>query len=116
MSDGHRPAGRLVLHPDTRSVTLDGRTVRLSRKEFQVLALLVAEPDTVHTVVELARRVWDFLLLPGAEPAVEVEVARIRAKLGFPAFLRGGRDEGYRFVSSALHEAGPAHAEGAGPE
>ncbi|MFJ8795574.1 winged helix-turn-helix domain-containing protein [Streptomyces sp. NPDC102462] len=116
MTEGHRPAGRLALHPDTRGVTLDGRTVRLSRKEFQILALLAAEPDTVHTAAELARRVWDYLLPPGGEPAIDVEVARIRAKLGHPPFLHSVHGEGHRLDSSALYAAGPAHAEGADPE
>ncbi|MGI5438313.1 winged helix-turn-helix domain-containing protein [Streptomyces shenzhenensis] len=116
MTDGHRPAGRLAPHPDTRAVTLDGRTVRLSRKEFQLLALFAAEPDTVHTAAEPVRRVRHSPPLPKAGTAVDVEVARLRAELGFPPFPHGRRGAGYRLDASALSGAGPADAEGADPE
>jgi DNA-binding response OmpR family regulator len=64
----------------TRRVTVDGREVRLNRKEFQLLCTLAQDPDRVYTKQELMREVW------GHEPwmrsrTLESHASRLRQKL-----------------------------------
>jgi DNA-binding response OmpR family regulator len=42
----------------TRRVWIAEREVKLSVKEFELLAALAAEPERVHTKAELLRAVW----------------------------------------------------------
>jgi DNA-binding winged helix-turn-helix (wHTH) protein len=41
-------------------VTLDGRPLELTQKEFALLRVLAADPVKVHTKDELLRTVWGF--------------------------------------------------------
>ncbi|CAI8008815.1 Uncharacterized transcriptional regulatory protein YclJ [Geodia barretti] len=85
-------------------VAVNGRPVRLTRREFQILRCLVENRNRVMSRERLLDRVW------GADGTIEsrtvdVHLGRLRAKLG-PA---GGQIEtvfgfGYRFVEDAHHD------------
>ncbi|QEC48534.1 response regulator transcription factor [Baekduia soli] len=92
-SDGRRRTGRvrvgsLELDPASRAVTIAGRPVALTQKEFALLRGLAAAPCTVHTKDELLRTVWGFRSR-GATRTLDSHACRLRAKLGA---------EGDRFV------------------
>lgn len=84
-----------------RIVTVQGVTVELTRKEFDLLALLLQRRGEVLTHRELLDRVW------GIDPAADVDtdtlkthVSSLRHKLG-PATgdrLEAVRGVGYRFI------------------
>jgi DNA-binding response OmpR family regulator len=60
---------------------VDGAEVALTFQEFELLAFLIAHPDTVFSRADLAREVWrrEF----GADSrTVDVHVSRLRRKLG----------------------------------
>lgn len=50
----------LVVNTVSREVTVAGRTVALSAKEYHLVATLAAEPERVFTKWELLETVWDF--------------------------------------------------------
>jgi two-component system KDP operon response regulator KdpE len=59
----HGPSGRLTLGPvevdfETREVTRDGRRVRLTPKEFEILRYLLGHANTVVSHRELLQAVW----------------------------------------------------------
>jgi DNA-binding response OmpR family regulator len=56
-------AGELRIDPVAREVTLDGRAIELSAKEFALLSMLATEPTRVFTKEELLRDVWGFKLM-----------------------------------------------------
>ena len=56
-------AGELRIDPVSREVTLDGRAIELSAKEFALLSMLATEPTRVFTKEELLRDVWGFKLM-----------------------------------------------------
>ena len=66
-SSGRRARGTIVvgdlrIDPLSRKVTLAGRPIELSAKEFALLHTLAADPTRVFTKEELLRDVWGFKL------------------------------------------------------
>jgi len=73
--------GPLTLDTDTYRVTLGGRPVDLTYKEFELLRYLVTRPGRVFTRPVLLREVWGYDFYGGTR-TVDVHVRRLRAKLG----------------------------------
>jgi DNA-binding response OmpR family regulator len=89
--------GDVRLDPATRQVTLAGRAVPLSRREYDLLEFLLRHPDRVITKTELLDRVWD-ARDGGYEPnTVEVYVGYLRRKLG-AGVVETVRGAGYRLA------------------
>ena len=78
-----------------RQVFRDGRFVPLSRKEFAVLAILMAADGAVISQEELLDRAWDEHADPFTN-AVRVTVSKLRAKLGAPPVITTVSGAGYR--------------------
>jgi DNA-binding response OmpR family regulator len=72
--------GELRIDPVSREVTLDGRVVELSAKEFALLRTLAEEPTRVFTKEELLRDVWGFKLM-GSTRTLDSHASRLRRKL-----------------------------------
>ncbi len=88
--------GPLELWPSRRTVQLDGETLSLTMREFDLLAFLMRSPGEVFTREALLRRVWgwDF---DGGSRTVDVHVQTIRSKLGEHAnLIQTVRGVGYR--------------------
>jgi two-component system, OmpR family, alkaline phosphatase synthesis response regulator PhoP len=90
----------LTITPSSREVTLNGRSVALSKLEFELLLTLAQHPGMVWSRERLLERVWgaDF---PGIERVVDVRIAALRKKLGdepeAPRFIETVHGVGYRF-------------------
>ena len=79
-----RPALRLgpvAVDPDRHLVQVDGEDVALTRKEFQLLRLLLERRGTVLTRDQLLNTVWGYDF-DGASRTVDVHVRTLRQKLG----------------------------------
>ncbi len=63
------------------TVTVDGRSVTLSRKEFQVLAMLASSGGAVCTRNRIVAEVWG-RSWAGANRTLDVHIASLRTKLG----------------------------------
>jgi DNA-binding response OmpR family regulator len=72
--------GELRVDPVSRDVTLDGRPIELSAKEFALLRTLAEEPTRVFTKEELLRDVWGFKLM-GSTRTLDSHASRLRRKL-----------------------------------
>ncbi|MGE3662251.1 MAG: response regulator transcription factor, partial [Pseudonocardia sp.] len=77
------------------TVTVEGRPVVLTRKEFQVLALLAGARGAVCTRGRIVAEVWG-RSWPGANRSLDVHVASLRTKLGRPELVQTVRGVGYR--------------------
>ena len=77
------------------TVTVAGHPVVLTRKEFQVLALLVGARGAVCTRGRIVAEVWG-RSWPGANRSLDVHVASLRTKLGRPELVQTVRGVGYR--------------------
>ena len=84
---------RVDLHK--HAVTVGGRSVNLTRKEFQVLALLATAGGAVCTRSRIVAEVWG-RTWAGANRTLDVHVATLRTKLGKPEFVQTVRGVGYR--------------------
>jgi DNA-binding response OmpR family regulator len=85
------------LDPHRRTVTRDGEPVRLSRKEFAVLAELLRAEGGVVSAEQLLERAWD----EHADPftgVVRYAIMMLRRKLGQPAVIETIPGSGYRIA------------------
>ena len=70
----------LVLNRDTVEVTLDGKPVILTAREFCILELLMANPNKVFTKSNLFEHVWNEEFL-GDDNTINVHISNLRSKL-----------------------------------
>ncbi len=87
--------GDLVVDLARRSISRNGRTIALNRKEFSILEVLLLENGGVVSAEHLIERVWDEHLDPFSN-VVAVTVGRLRRKLGVPALIETVIGVGYR--------------------
>jgi DNA-binding response OmpR family regulator len=73
--------GALVLDTDTYQVTVAGRALDLTFKEFELLRFLASRPGRVCTRPGLLREVWGYDFYGGTR-TVDVHIRRLRSKLG----------------------------------
>lgn len=89
--------GELVLDLQKRMVTYRDEELRLSPKEFDILALLIRQPGRVYSRQEIGQEIWQGRL-PDGSNVVDVHMANLRAKLrdleGY-GMLRTVRGVGY---------------------
>ena len=85
----------LSLRREAREVRVGGAPVELTSIEFDLLAILLGNPDRVLTRELLLDRVWG-LAFPGGTRTVDVHVASLRRKLARPDIVRTVRGAGYR--------------------
>lgn len=88
--------GDLTLDLRTRQVTVDGRVVDLSAREFSLLETFLDHSGQVLSREQLLSRVWGYDFDPGSN-VVEVYVRYLRRKIG-PNRLLTVRGMGYRLV------------------
>jgi DNA-binding response OmpR family regulator len=84
----------------TRTVSVEGRPVQLTRKEFDLLALLAGRPGVVFRREQIISDVWR-TSWEGTSRTLEVHVGSLRGKLGTPALIETVRGVGYRLVAPA---------------
>ncbi len=89
--------GGVTVELSTRQVSVDGTVVSLTRKEFDLLALLAQRPGVVFRREQIISEVWR-TSWEGTGRTLEVHVASLRAKLQLPALIETVRGVGYRLV------------------
>lgn len=89
--------GDLTVSIKNLKVTVGDNTVELTKKEFQILALLATEEGTMCSREKIAAEAWG---LPEADvhDSIHVLVSRLRAKLGHDR-IRTVRSVGYQLVA-----------------
>jgi DNA-binding response OmpR family regulator len=91
----------LTIDGATREVTVDGRTVDLTPKEFELLAYLAASPRQVFSRAQILEQVWDSSDEWQDPSTVTVHVRRIRQKIeenpNTPRYVCTVWGVGYRF-------------------
>ncbi|HEU4383544.1 MAG TPA: response regulator transcription factor [Anaeromyxobacteraceae bacterium] len=98
---GLRRFGSAEVDLRARRLTVKGREVALTAREFELLAFLVTHPGRVHSREHLLAAVWGAREFETAR-TVDNFVARLRAHLGEdaekPRHLETVRGAGYRFT------------------
>jgi two-component system alkaline phosphatase synthesis response regulator PhoP len=73
----------LIVRLSARNVTLFGKGIKLTVKEFDLLYLLVSNLERVFTRDELLELVWGIEYIGGTR-TVDIHIRRLRQKLGLP--------------------------------
>ena len=91
--------GGLELDYDARTVTLDGENISLTKKEFDILKLLMENPNRVFSPKEIYREVWHEDPL-GADNTVAVHIRHLREKTEIdpadPRYIKVVFGQGYK--------------------
>jgi DNA-binding response OmpR family regulator len=96
-SAGPLRSGRLELDEQARRVSVDGRQIELTRREFDLLATLLREPDRALSREALLDLVWGTSYV--SPKSVDVHIAALRRKLGDALKVKALRGVGYRLES-----------------
>jgi DNA-binding response OmpR family regulator len=78
--EGPSRVGDLVIDPPRRRVTVDGRPISLSKKEFALLRILASDPTRVFSKEELLAAVWSYRG-PSKTRTLDSHASRLRRKL-----------------------------------
>ncbi|HTX47491.1 MAG TPA: response regulator transcription factor [Solirubrobacteraceae bacterium] len=87
--------GPVTVSIGAREVRVDGTELELTQREFELLEYLVRNAGRVVGRDELLEAVWGFVS-PGQTRTVEVHIAQLRRKLGYPELIRTVRGVGYK--------------------
>jgi two-component system alkaline phosphatase synthesis response regulator PhoP len=90
--------GDLIIDQERYEVSVAGRRIILTFKEYQLLCLLAANPGRVYTRETLLSRVWEYDYFGGTR-TVDVHIRRLRSKVedANHLFIETVRNVGYRF-------------------
>ena len=89
----------LVIEPDTRRVKLQGRDLRLTKKEYDLLFWLASNPGKVFTCDQLYDRVWDEFAIGNVEEVIKYHIKSLRKKLTASSaeYIKNVWGVGYKF-------------------
>ncbi|MDI9884673.1 response regulator transcription factor [Streptomyces sp. HNM0645] len=90
--------GTVRIELTSRRVSVAGTAVHLTRKEFDLLALLAQRPGVVFRREQIISEVWESRW-EGAERTLEVHVASLRSKLRTSTLIEVVRGVGYRLAA-----------------
>ncbi len=97
-----RQLGRYVMDPRSRDLLFEGKTLKVGRKIYDLLELLLSREGRVVTQEEIRQRLWRNEE-EASEGAVRVYITRLK-KL-FPGAVENVRGVGYRFHPARIEDS-----------
>jgi two-component system alkaline phosphatase synthesis response regulator PhoP len=88
----------LHINRESYDVKVDGDSLSLPRKEFEILYLLASKPGKVFKRDEIFDRIWGADVVVGGR-TIDVHVRKLREKLG-RSFIETVKGVGYKFKSN----------------
>ena len=89
--------GDLEINTLTYIAKLEGNELHLPRKEFELLAFFMNQPNIIFSREELLSRIWEEDVFV-VERTIDVHINRIRSKLGiYKNWIETIKGVGYRF-------------------
>ena len=96
--------GDLYLCLERRFVSICGREIRLTAKEFDILVLLIANPKRVFTYEMITELVWKEEYATYSRKAIINHISNLRKKLKIspdtPDYIKSVHSVGYKFDPS----------------
>lgn len=71
----------LKVFPESKQCMVDGNEVRLPKKEFEILSLMLANKGKIFSREELLTRIWPEQVVV-VDRVVDVNITRLRSKIG----------------------------------
>jgi len=110
-------AGEIEVRPDQFQAFVNGRSIDLTRREFELIALLSSAAGRVLEREEIYQRVWGYTMAHG-DRSVDVFVRKLRAKLQHASpdweYIHTHFGVGYRFAALWAGEVDAAALDAAG--
>jgi len=103
---GPLEARGISIDRERRRVSVHGRDVPLTRKEFDLLALLAQSPGVVYRREQIFSEVWRSGW-EGNGRTLEVHIGSLRTKLALPGLVEAVRGVGYRLIPEQPADAEP---------
>lgn len=89
----------MELDLNRKSVVIDNENILLTRKEFEILAMLISNKGKYLSRQEILDRIWSDDVIV-TERNVDVNIARLRKKIGnYGNYIKGRSGYGYCFES-----------------
>ena len=96
---------QIVINKSSRVVSVDGKPVELSLKEFELLYLLVRNRGRVLSRDMLLEKIWGYDYL-GETRTVDVHIRNLRKKIekddNHPQYIITVRGVGYKFARGSV--------------
>ncbi|MDQ3723786.1 MAG: response regulator transcription factor [Actinomycetota bacterium] len=112
-------AGEIEIRPDQFQAFASGRSMDLTRREFELIALLSSAAGRVLEREEIYQRVWGYAMAHG-DRSVDVFVRKLRAKLQHASpdwdYIHTHFGVGYRFAAQPAGDATVAAVGAAQPD
>ena len=87
----------MELDLNRKSVTIDNENILLTRKEFEILNMLISSKGKYLSRQEILDRIWSDDVIV-TERNVDVNIARLRKKIGeYGSYIKGRSGYGYCF-------------------
>lgn len=87
----------LVINREKYQIEKGTEEIQLPRKEFELLALLMSEPDVVFQRNDILNKVWGTEIVVG-DRTIDVHVRKIREKLG-NEYIQTVKGIGYKYTT-----------------
>ncbi|MEE9349673.1 MAG: response regulator transcription factor [Flavobacteriaceae bacterium] len=85
--------GDLFINPEERLVKIKNETIKLPRKEFDLLLLLASKPEKVFTREKIFSKIWGDDVIVG-DRTLDVHIRKLRKKIG-KDYIRTSKGIGY---------------------
>ncbi len=109
----HVAAGELEVRSDQFQAFVDGRSVELTRREFELIQLLASADGQVLQREDIYQRVWGYAMAHG-DRSVDVFVRKVRQKLERASpdwrYIHTHFGVGYRFAAVRVGDPQPSDA------
>ena len=91
--------GGLVIDIDVRGVSVDGKAIRLTSKEYELLRILAEHRNTAMDRKYLMDQVWGYTYIGvGKSRTLDVHIRHLREKLGaYGEYIQTVYMVGYKF-------------------
>lgn len=89
--------GDLVINREKYQLTKSGNKIKLPKKEFEILWLLLSRPGKVYNRQEIFRKIWGSEVIVG-ERTIDVHIRKLREKIGMD-YIKTIKGIGYKFDS-----------------
>ncbi len=87
----------LELNYERRSLRIEGKNIQLTKKEFEILALLLKREGRVFSREEILNKVWEDSTIV-SDRTIDVHITRLRKKAGeYGKYIKGRPGYGYAF-------------------
>ena len=96
-SDNQLNFEALKIDPRKKEISVSGQVINLTRKEFEILTLLMKNIGQYISREEILQRIWEDDVIV-TERNVDVNIARLRKKIGdYGKYIKGKSGYGYCF-------------------